>query len=158
MAASYPTSVRSFSTKVDFVTPVVAADPNSLQEEVVAIESILGLTPNISTYNSPSGVFQTSATTFNTVALRLANIEQGIVADTHIQYLKRYGNETIINTDPTKVTFTIKAQTGQTASLLAFQDALGNTVGAISPAGALTISAFSSPEINNAQVLGIFAS
>lgn len=158
MAASYPTSVRSFNTKVDFVTPIVAADPNSLQEEVVAIETILGLTPNVSTFNAATGTYQTSATTYGSVAARLANIEQGIVADTHIQYIKRYGNETIVNSDPTKTTLTIRAASAQTNPLLAFVNSSGTTVASVSPAGALTVSAFVSPEINNAQVLGIFAS
>lgn len=41
MAADYPTSVKSFSTKVDNVDLVMAADINDIQTEVVAIETEL---------------------------------------------------------------------------------------------------------------------
>lgn len=41
MAADYPTSVKSFSTKVDNVDLVMAADINDIQTEVAAIESQL---------------------------------------------------------------------------------------------------------------------
>ena len=43
MAASYPTSIKSFSTKTDNVDDVLAAHVNDLQEEVVAIETVLGV-------------------------------------------------------------------------------------------------------------------
>lgn len=42
MAASYPSSIKSFTTKVDNVDDVEAEHINSLQEEVVAIETALG--------------------------------------------------------------------------------------------------------------------
>lgn len=41
MAADYPTSVKSFSTKVDNVDLVMAADINDIQTEVTAIETQL---------------------------------------------------------------------------------------------------------------------
>jgi hypothetical protein len=41
-AASYPTSLKSYTDKVDNVDDVMAADVNSLQDEVVAIETALG--------------------------------------------------------------------------------------------------------------------
>lgn len=42
MAASYPSSIKSYTTKVDDVDDVLAADMNSVQEEIVAIETELG--------------------------------------------------------------------------------------------------------------------
>ena len=42
MAASFPTSIKSFTTKVDNVTDVLAAHVNDLQDEVVALETALG--------------------------------------------------------------------------------------------------------------------
>lgn len=89
MPASYPASIRSFTTKVDVADIIYASHPNALQEEVVAIESILGVTPSLSTSPSPSGTFNATATTFATVSARLANIETGIVADTHTQYVNK---------------------------------------------------------------------
>jgi hypothetical protein len=89
MAASYPATIRAFTTKVNVVDLIDATDPNYLQEEVVAIETILGVTPSLSTAPSSGGTFTATATTFATVSARLANIETGIVADTHTQYLKK---------------------------------------------------------------------
>lgn len=89
MPASYPASIKSFTTKVDIQDIIYASHPNSLQEEVVAIESIIGVTPSLSTAPSASGTFISTATTFNTISARLANIETGIVADTHTMYVNK---------------------------------------------------------------------
>ena len=89
MAATYPGSVRSFTTKVDVTGIVYAAHPNDLQEEVVAIESILGVTPSLSTTPNAGGSFTATTTSFATVSARLANIETGIVADVHTQYVNK---------------------------------------------------------------------
>lgn len=89
MAATYPGSVRSFTTKVDVTGIVYAAHPNDLQEEVVAIESILGITPSLSTTPNAGGTFTATTTSFATVSARLANIETGIVADVHTQYVNK---------------------------------------------------------------------
>lgn len=43
MAASYPGSIKSFTTKVDAVDDVLAAHVNDLQNEVVAVETALGV-------------------------------------------------------------------------------------------------------------------
>ena len=89
MTASYPATIKSFTTKVDVRDIIYAADPNDLQDEVVAIQTALGVTPSLSTSPSTGGTFNATATTFASVSARLANIETGIVADTHTQYLKK---------------------------------------------------------------------
>lgn len=89
MPASYPSSVRVFSTKVNITDIVDASHPNTVQEEVVAIQTVLGTLPNVSTTPNPAGTFQATSTSFSTLNARLANIETGIVADTHTQYPKR---------------------------------------------------------------------
>lgn len=89
MPASYPANIRSFSTKVDVQDVIYASHPNAVQEEIVAIESILGITPSLSTTPSSSGTFTSTSTLFATVSARLANIETGIVADTHTQYVNK---------------------------------------------------------------------
>ena len=43
MTASFPTSIKSFTTKQDNVTQVLAEHINSPQEEIVAIETMLGV-------------------------------------------------------------------------------------------------------------------
>jgi len=89
VAATYPGSVRSFTTKVDVTGIVYAAHPNDLQDEVIAIESILGVTPSLSTTPNAGGTFTATTTSFATVSARLANIETGIVADVHTQYVNK---------------------------------------------------------------------
>jgi hypothetical protein len=89
MAASYPASTVVFTTKQNIVDIVDASHPNIIQEEIVAIESTLGVSPNLSTTPSASGSFVATSTSFASVSARLANLETGIVADTHTQYIKR---------------------------------------------------------------------
>lgn len=52
MTASYPTSVKSFTTKLDNISDVMAADVNDLQNEVSAVETTLvsGTFPNGATF------------------------------------------------------------------------------------------------------------
>lgn len=44
--ASYPELIKSFTTKVDNVNDAVAEDVNALQDEVMAIEAVLGTLPS----------------------------------------------------------------------------------------------------------------
>ena len=79
--ASYPGGYPTFSTKVDGTSTVVAADPNLIQDEVLAIENILGTNPHQSTLSSVgSYVSNPTSTTFGTVTARVANIEAGLVS------------------------------------------------------------------------------
>lgn len=89
MAASYPASTVVFTTKQNIVDIVDASHPNIIQDEIVAIESTLGVSPNLSTTPSPSGSFVATSTSFANVSARLANLETGVVADTHTQYVKK---------------------------------------------------------------------
>lgn len=89
MAASYPSSTVVFTTKQNVVDIIDASHPNVIQDEIVAIESTLGINPNLSTTPSASGTFISTSTSFASVSARLANIEVGIVADTHTQYVKK---------------------------------------------------------------------
>jgi hypothetical protein len=43
MTASFPNSVKTFTTKTDLITQVTSADVNDLQDEVAAIETLLGV-------------------------------------------------------------------------------------------------------------------
>lgn len=78
MAASYPSSVKSFSTKVDGTTVVSAVDVNGLQDEVVAVETNLGVNPQTTALGS-TGAYSPTGTT-DTVANRLKNLEAGLSA------------------------------------------------------------------------------
>lgn len=76
MTASYPSSVKSFTTKVDFTDTVLAAHVNDLQDEVSAVQSTLG--SSIRTGSGWVGVFDQITSSWNTVKDRINNIEYGL--------------------------------------------------------------------------------
>jgi hypothetical protein len=85
--ASYPNQVATFSTHVNVTEIIDAGHPNAIQNEVIAIESTIGTTPSFATIGTASG-WANTATDYGTLSARLANIEKGVVADTHTQYIK----------------------------------------------------------------------
>ena len=156
MAASYPSAVRPFTTKVNVLDIVDAADPNSLQEEVVAIESTIGLNPALSTSPSASGTFVTTSTQYATLVQRLANIETGIVSDSHSQYIKRTGNELLTNAVSTNVGLTIKGAASQNANLQEWKTSANATVASVSSSGSIYASGLNAPELDHATLIAIF--
>jgi|LauGreDrversion4_2_1035121.scaffolds.fasta_scaffold49771_2 hypothetical protein len=156
MAASYPSSIRPFTTKTNILSVIDAADPNSLQEEVVAIETTLGINPALSTSVSSTDVFVSSSSQYSTVSLRLANLERGIVGDSHTQYVKKVGNETIVNAVPSNVAITVRGATNQTANLTEWKTSTGTTVASINSAGRVTASRVEAPEVDQSIILAIF--
>jgi|GEM_PF-3999547 len=68
MPASFPASIKSFITKVDNVTDVLAAHINDLQDEVAAIETALGAglaTSIVQIVHFNSGTYATGSCTSN---------------------------------------------------------------------------------------------
>jgi hypothetical protein len=110
--ASYPSSIRVFSTKVNITDIVDASHPNSVQEEVVAIQTTLGVLPATSTTPSASGTFTATSTAYATLNQRLANIETGIVADTHTQYVKKVDGTVTTASTSSAVVRNIHVSTG----------------------------------------------
>jgi len=79
--AYYPDNTAVFSTKTDNVTTIVAADPNSIQSEVVAVQTELGTNPRVSTLGTgglPTYIPAPTSSSFTTVKARIANIEAGL--------------------------------------------------------------------------------
>ena len=74
MAASYPTTVRTLTAKIDIQDTILADHVNALQDEVKAIETIVGTSPNVSTY---SGTFAQN-TTWGTLTERISNLEHSL--------------------------------------------------------------------------------
>jgi len=75
--AYYPSSIKNdFTTKVNFVTTVGAADVNDLQGEVTALESYLGTSINVG--SGWVGTFDNITTAWPTLKARLANLEYGL--------------------------------------------------------------------------------
>lgn len=158
MPASYPLSVRPFTTKVNVLDIIDAAHPNSLQEEVVAIESTIGLNPALSTSPSPTGTFVSTSTQFNTLIQRLANLEIGVVSDSHSQYVKKAGNDAITNTGAANVGLVIRGAASQTASLQEWRTNANVVLARVTSAGTLVASSVDAPEVDHATILGIFGS
>jgi hypothetical protein len=156
MTASYPSSVRPFTTKTNILSVIDAADPNTLQEEVVAIETTLGVNPALSTSVIATDVFLSSSSQYSTVALRLANIERGIVGDSHTQYVRKTGNETIVNATASNIAITVRGATSQSANLMEWKTSAGTTVASVNPAGKITASKLESPEVDQSIILAIF--
>jgi hypothetical protein len=156
MAASYPSAVRSFSTKTNVIDIIDASDPNSLQEEVIAIESSLGINPALSTTPNPSSGFTATSTQYTTLVQRLANIENGIVGDSHTQYLKKAGGETITNATAANVAITVKGASSQSANLQEWKNNANTNVASITANGTLTANSVSAPEIDFLSILSIF--
>ena len=142
MPASYPSQVRVFTTKQNVLDTVDASHPNSLQEEVVAIESTLGLNPATSTTPNPSSTFNSSSNNFNTVSARLANIETGVVADSHTQYLRKTADGANSNRIDAGVStnrpIIVRGALNQEVNLQEWQDSIGVIQSAIQPDGTFT--------------------
>ena len=117
MPASYPSSIRTFTNKVDLVDTVLADHVNALQDEVRALELVLGATsfggnPLTSDY---TGTFSTT-TTWTSLDQRLNNIEAGLVNGvTNSPYVRKVGDS--IQPPSGTVGLTLKT-TGGSANLL----------------------------------------
>jgi len=156
MAASYPSAIRSFSTKTNVLDIIDASDPNSLQEEVVSIETSLGVNPALSTTPNPTSGFTATSTQYATLVQRLANIENGIVGDAHTQYLKKAGGETITNVTASNVGITVKGASSQSANLQEWKNSSNTTVASLSVNGIFTANSASTPELDLLSILSIF--
>lgn len=150
MVAVYPGSVRSFTTKVNNVDIIDAAHPNVIQEELVAVQNVLGVNPQVS--SGMSGTYTSVTTEFGSVGERLDNIEMGITGDVHTQYLKKTGGSVITNATTATVPLTIQGAAGQTANLQEWKTSAGDVVAAIGPDGTLLESG-SVTEHDNIYVL-----
>lgn len=136
MAAVYPGSIREFQSKANTTDIIDASHPNLLQDEVTAVQTVLGTLPQVST--TPSGTFTSVTTDFGTVSARLANIERGIVSDTHSQYVKNAGGSTIVNTAAATVPLTVKGAASQSANLQEWKTSDGSLVAYITANGIIT--------------------
>lgn len=77
--ATYPSTLKTYTDKVDGVDLVLAADVNSLQDEVEAIEAELGVSPSDTALPSAGQYYPNG--NGSTVAARLTNLEAGLTAE-----------------------------------------------------------------------------
>lgn len=138
MAAVFPGSIRSFTTKANTTDTIDASHPNLIQEEVVAIETTLGINPNLST--AGAGAYTSIATSWANVSSRIANVENGITGDVHTQYLKLTGGGIVQGVGASVVPLTVRGVASQSANLQEWKNSAGTVVAAISPTGTVTAS------------------
>ncbi len=132
MTTSYPASVKSFTTKVDFTDTVLAEHVNSLQNEVTALQENLGT--YIKTGSGWVGSFDLITTSWNTLKDRLANMEYGI-KDIYDDYASKSGGSTITPSGTSVVGLNIKATSGQTANLFEVRNSSNTVVFSVDSSG-----------------------
>jgi len=152
MAASYPGSVRVFDTKFNITDTVDASHPNSLQEEVVAMQSIIGTNPHVSTAANPTTAFVASSFTYGSLSARIANIENGVVADSHTQYLRKtadgFTSNRVDTGNQSNVGVVVRGTLNQSANLQEWQNNIGVVQAAVTPTGLFTGT------VNAANIVG----
>lgn len=161
MAASYPSAtVSTFKTHVNITELVDASHPNSIQDEVIAIENTLGTNPHISTSPSPTGTFYNTTRTFTDVNARLANLETMAVADAHNQYIRKTSDSsnTIVAGSASTQGLIIKGAASQTANLLEFQNSSGAVIAAVAANGSIAGTVSSSTVTTKGDLLVATAS
>jgi hypothetical protein len=155
MAAAYPTGIASFIDKVNVTDIIDASHPNSVQDEVEAVQLTLGTEPNRSTSPSSSGTFNATSNLFSTVGARLNNIEVGVVSDAHTQYIRKAGdtaNVIIIGAASTKG-LVVRGASSQSANLQDWQDSASTVLAKIDSAGNATATSFVKTGGTSSQVL-----
>jgi len=140
--ATYPSQIKTFVNKSNVVDLIDASHPNLLQEEVSAIQTVVGTNPARSTTVTSSDTFISTQTDFDNVKARIANIEKGVVADTHSQYLKKIsdGSNVIIPTNATTKGLTVRGFQAQTANLQEWQQTVAVT-NVVAAGGGVTFTA-----------------
>lgn len=124
---AYPGAVTSFTTKVDLTDTVLATHINSLQTEVVAVETTLGA--NILTTNAfADGTAFAASTTWTSVSDRIANLERGIAKGTTLSaYLQKTGG-TLTSSVSGAINLTLLSGSASNGNLLEAKN-LAGTVG-----------------------------
>jgi hypothetical protein len=132
VTASYPATVKSFTTKVDFTDTVLAAHVNSLQDEVVALQTEVGT--DVAVGSGWIGNVDFSTTNWNTLKDRLANIEYGL-KDVYDDYVSDVGGSVIIPSATSVKGLVIRATSGQSANLLEVQNSSSTVVTKVDSSG-----------------------
>ena len=132
MAATYPASLKGFTTKADFVDTVLAVTVNDLQNEVSALEA------NIGTYISVGsgwvGSFDQVTTNWNSLKDRIANIEYGL-GSVHGDYVSLSGGSVVQPSGTSTINLILKAYASQTADIAQFQTSSGTVVSKVDSSG-----------------------
>lgn len=154
--ATYPSQIATFPTHVNIVEIIDASHPNNIQGEVIAVETVLGTNPATSTTPSPSGTFTASSTAYSDVKARLANIEVGVVSDSHSQYIRKTSDVANVITAGTSSTkgLIVKGASGQSANLQEWQTSAGSATTYIDSTGNLIGTASGNVPLSTATTKG----
>jgi hypothetical protein len=143
--ATYPSGTNpGFVHKVNTVDIVDATDINNMMDEITIIEQTVGANPAVGSNATSSSTYTAPVSTFGTVAARLNNIEAGVVADTHTQYIRKTSDNSNVITTPNTTTkgLTIKGVTGQSVVLQDWQNNSGSTLASVDQNGNLAAASF----------------
>jgi hypothetical protein len=138
MPASYPQGVKSFSTKVDFTDLVLAEHVNTLQDEVRALQATIGTDPQVS--SGWVGTLDKTTQTWGSLKARIANLEYGVVNDSHTQYIHNTGGDTIQASSAITVPLQLKGFSSQTADLLRFANSAGTVLTKVDKDGKVIVN------------------
>ena len=140
MAAAYPGLTPALTSKVDLSSTVYAADVNDLNNEVIAIASAVGLTPQTRGSAWSVGSFSSASLSFTNVAQRILNVENGTFL-VYTDYLSKSaisGSNTITPANTSTVNLTLKSVASQTADLFQVLPAgSGSALASVSSSGTL---------------------
>lgn len=132
----FPDRVKSWTARRDLLDLVVAADVNTIYDEVTAVEQELGAGGVKTSPTWGGSAFTSSTTAWNSLKERLANIENGVYTGIN-QRVDTAGGSTITSSTTSTVSLTIKARASQTAKLAEFRNSSNTVVASIAPDGTL---------------------
>ena len=122
MPATFPSSVHAtFTPVVDGSSPVVAGDVNPVYLELVAVQTVVGALPSVST--NGAGTFYQDGRDFGTVRDRVTNVENGANIGVN-QRVSIYG-ASVITPGSGKIGMGIKSN--GTTNLLEFYNSSSST-------------------------------
>lgn len=143
MAASYPSSVKTFTRKRDLLDIVLAADINLVYDEVTALQTSLGSFP-ATNVGWNAGVFNQTTLTWPNVRSRIQNIEYGL-GRAFNDRVQSSGGSVITPSGVNVIGLTVKAIPGQVNDLFQARTNLDVVVTRVTSAGVL--------QVNNSDVL-----
>lgn len=137
MPANYPNDPVFFTQKVDLQDTVVAADVNSVYDEVTAIaNTALGTNPHIRNSSFPSSWDNATSKTWNGIGSRITNVENG--TNLALSTLVSRNGGSTIRSASNETSLKIRAQSGQTSNLLVVSNTADTPMVTVNTSGQLT--------------------
>lgn len=154
MAASYPGTSPSFTTKVDNSDNVMADHVNKLQVELKAVADTIGINPQISGAMAGGDFNLNPSTSYSNLSARVANVEAGLYKSINTNYVSITGASTITSSAASVKGLVIKAAPSQTANLQEWQNSSGTVNSYVDKDGYLVNPKLES-DVNNLYVLSV---